>query len=175
MSAIYDAHFEAMQESLRKCREGGRRSIIAVGEMRLAIAWRYRLQLPLEDPSISPVTYWRWQWPLFECEVKYQELRYTLALCPPRGTAEEQRALVLEESCRRIRHIELKPGLFGYIQSGRANRDFQLFGNSAVAAHRNSEWLAGLWAFDRYDRFLEARFPCFTQNYHPGGSAPGPL
>jgi hypothetical protein len=79
MSAIYDAHYEAMQQGLRKCREGRGSSVIAVAEMRLAIAWRYRLGMPLADETVSPVAYWRWHWPRFESEVKYRELRYTLA------------------------------------------------------------------------------------------------
>jgi hypothetical protein len=82
---------------------------------------------------------------------------------------------VLEESCRHLRHIELIPGLFGYIQSGRTNRDFQLFGRNPTAAHHNSEWLAGLWAFDLYERHLESRFPFFTQGYPPGRAALGPI
>jgi hypothetical protein len=170
----YHEHFEALQKDLQEWPDHPGRGGLRVVEARLAIAWRYRLTLPLDRADLTTVWYWRWQWPRFECVVKYQELRYTLALCPPKGTAEEQRAVILEESCRRLRHIELNPGLFAYIQSGRTNRDFRLFGRNPTTAHLNSEWLAGLWAFDRYERYLEGRFPRFTPGYRPGRAALGP-
>jgi hypothetical protein len=175
MSAIYDAHYEAMQADLRKCHFGRRRSTITVAEMRMAIAWRYRLQLPLADSTISPITYWRWHWPRFDSEVKYQELRYTLSCYPPKGPAAEIRATILEEQVRRLRHIEINPALFGYVESGRIDRDLELFARDQGTTHASSEWIAGLWAFDRYDRYLEARFPRFMPGYRPGGAAQAPL
>jgi hypothetical protein len=83
----YHEHFEALQKDLQEWPDHPGRGGLRVVEARLAIAWLYRLQLPLDPADPATAAYWRWQWPRFECVVKYQELRYTLALCPPKGTA----------------------------------------------------------------------------------------
>lgn len=144
--------------------DGCGRASAKLAEIRLAVAWRYRRQLPLADPAVTTIQYWRWFWPRVESEVKYQELRYTLSLKPPKGRASTVHNAVLEEAGRRARHIALNQSLYRYILQGRGDRDRTFFDTDAATAHALSEWLAALWAFERYDAYLRSRYPnSFTQ------------
>lgn len=161
MSLIYDRHYDALQERLIRFQinRGRGGSALRISEIRLAIAWRYRRQLPLEDVTVTPTQYWRRYWPRIESVVKYEELRYTLALCPPRGSKAEQHAALLEETARRQRHIQTNPRLYTYIRLGRTDRDTTLFGEDLAVARTNGEWIAALRAFDRYVTWLGTRYP----------------
>jgi hypothetical protein len=160
----YDELYDEMQAVLEKRSHVRGRGAVQRAEIRLGIAWRYRNRLPLENIPVLPVTYWRWHWPRFESEVQYQELRYMLALYPPTGRAEEKRRALQEERVRRSRHIETDPKLFQYCRNGRFDMDGELFGSNPVVALANSEWIAKLWAFERYDYFIEGRFPRYAKD-----------
>jgi HTH-type transcriptional regulator / antitoxin HigA len=163
--SAYDELYEAMQVGLEKRSHVRGRGAVQRAEIRLAIAWRYRNRLPLGNVTVLPVTYWRWHWPRFESEVQYQELRYTLALCPPSGRAEEMRRAFQEERARRGRHIEIDPALFRYCCDGRFDLDGELFGGDPGVALANSAWIAKLWAFERYEFFIEGRFPRYAKDF----------
>jgi hypothetical protein len=160
MSLIYDNHYKSLQQKLlrHQIRRGRGGSAIKISEIRLAIAWRYRRELPLEDPTVTPTRYWRLYWPRIEAVVKYEELRYTLTLFPPKGTKAQRRATLLEEMGRRTRHVRANPMLYTYIRLDRHDRDARLFGGDPAIAQANSEWLASCWAFDRYDTWLNTRY-----------------
>jgi hypothetical protein len=158
----YEDLYEQLQAELGQRYHQRGRTAARNAETRLAIAWRYRHRLPLENVTVSPVTYWRWHWPRFESEVKYQEMRYTLGLFPPKGSREEMRRIILEERTRRVHHIQSDPELFSYLRNGRIDLDSELFTIEPAIAVKNSEWIAGLWAFDRYELFIEGRFPRLT-------------
>ena len=131
--------------------------------MRLAIAWRYRLQLPLEDASISPVTYWRLQWPLFECEVKYQEPQFTPGSIPTEGdggatASTRPRRILPPRSTYRAesRIVRLYP-------KWPQQPGFPTIRQQRGRGRRNSEWLAGLCRLlIGMIGSLQARFPRFT-------------
>jgi hypothetical protein len=159
MSTIYDAHYKALQQDLALFPDGRGRASAKLAEIRLAVAWRYRRQLPIKDPTVTTIPYWRWFWPRIESEVKYQELRYTLSLRPPKGKASTVHNAVLEEAGRRARHIALNPRLYKYILQGRRDQDRSLFDGNPATAYSHSKWLAALWAFERYDTFLRTRYP----------------
>lgn len=159
MSTIYDAHYADLQHDLALFPDGRGRAAAKLAEIRLAVAWRYRRQLPLKDPAVTTIPYWRWFWPRIESEVKYQELRYTLSLRPPKGRASTVHKAILEEAGRRARHIALNSKLYKYILQGRRDRDQLLFEAEPATAHSHSEWLAALWAFERYETFLRTRYP----------------
>jgi hypothetical protein len=161
MSLIYDLHFEALQKRLNiiQVTRGKGGTTLPISEIQLAIAWRARRQLPLHDPTVSMTDYWRRFFPRIEAEVKYRELRYTFALSPPKGTRAQRRTAFIEESARRKRHIEGNPILYTYIRMDRHDKDAALFGRDPAIAKANSEWLAGLWAFDRYQTWLSVRYP----------------
>ena len=128
-------------------------------EARLAIVWRYRQRLPPEDVPVLPVTFWRRHWPRFDSEVKYQELCYTYVLYPPKGSRTEKELMVLEERARCVNHIRSNLELFRYLRNFRIDRNGELFSGDPAVAYRNSGWIATLWAFDRYEFFVEQRFP----------------
>jgi hypothetical protein len=155
----YDDLYRQMQTELTQRDRHRGRSASRDAERRLAIAWRHRHLLPLENVAVLPVTYWRWHWPRFESEVKYQELRYTLGLFPPRGTREEKLRIILEERSRRVHHIRSNLELFTYLRNGRIDLDGELFTRDPAIAAKNSDWIAALWAFDRYELYIEERFP----------------
>jgi hypothetical protein len=160
----YDELYGEMQTELEQGSHVRGRGAVRRAEIRLGIAWRYRNRLPLGNVPVLPVTYWRWHWPRFESEVQYQEMRYTLALCPPRGRAEEMRRAFQEERARRRQHIETNQKLFRYCCNGRIDLDGELFGGDPEVALSNSEWIAKLWAFERYDYFIEGRFPRYAKD-----------
>jgi hypothetical protein len=145
MSTIYDAHFKALHHDLALFPDGRGRAAAKLAEVRLAVAWRYRRQLPLKDPAVTTIPYCRWFWPRIESEVKYQELRYTLSLRPPKGKASTVHNAVLEEAGRRARHIALNPSLYKYILQARRDRDRLLFDGDPAKAHTYSEGLAACY------------------------------
>jgi hypothetical protein len=170
MSTIYDAHYAALQHDLALFPDGRGRAAAKLAEIRLAVAWRYRRQLPLAEPAVTTIQYWRWFWPRIEGEVKYQELRYTLSLQPPKGRATTVHKTVLEEAGRRARHIALNPKLYKYILQGRRDQDRTLFDGDPATAYGHAEWLAALWAFERYETFLRTRYPD-SFSHHPSAQA----
>jgi hypothetical protein len=160
MSLCYDNHYQSLQQKLFRhqvCRGRGG-SALRITEIRLAIAWNYRRELPLKGIPVTPIAYWRLYWPRIESAVKYEELRYTLALFPPKGTKSQRRATLLEELTRRTRHMESNPRLYAYIRLDRHDQDARLFGQDPAIAQSNSEWLASCWAFDRYVTWLNIRY-----------------
>jgi hypothetical protein len=160
MSLVYDNHYASLQQKLLRhqvCRGRGG-SALRITEIRLAIAWRYRRQMPLVYTLVTPIQYWRHYWPRIEAVVKYEELRYILALFPPKGAKSQRRATLLEEMTRRTRHMESNPRLYAYIRLDCHDQDARLFGQDPAIVQSNSEWLTGCWAFDRYATWLNIRY-----------------
>jgi hypothetical protein len=167
LSAAYDQHYDKMIRALDAHYEGPVRLTAATAEIRLGIAWRYRQQLPLPGVTVGVIDYWRHCFPRIDAEVRFQELRYTLALFPPKGASAVVRKAVLQEHARRDRHIDSNPRLYTYLRLDRHDQDDTLFGQDPALALSNSQWLATLWAFDRYKDYLHRRYPRHITHYAP--------
>ena len=89
-------------------------------------------------------------------------MRYTLGLFPPKGRREEMRRIILEERTRRVHHIRSNPALFSYLRNGRIDLDGEFFTSDPAIAIKTSQWIAALWTCDRYEFFIEERFPRLT-------------
>jgi RteC protein len=161
MSTIYDQHYQLLKEKLSRYQpsRGRGHSAATVFEIRLGLAWRFLQELPLDDPSVGMAAYYRHYYPRIQSEVTYNELCYTLALTLPKGPKPQVRAMVVEEHYRIDRHIGSNPRLYAYIRLGRHDQDANLFGQDLQTAQHNSDWLAALWAFDRYKTYLNERYP----------------
>ncbi len=163
----YEGLYNELQAELGQHYDRRGRAAARDVEARLAIAWRYRHRLPLENVPLWPITYWRWHWPRFESEVKYQEMLYTFSCYLPTGTRAERQQLFFEERARRVGHIRSDPEFFRYLRNGRIDRDRKMFMGDVATAQQHSEWIALLWAYDRYEDFIAARFPGFSKKRLP--------
>jgi hypothetical protein len=140
-------------------------------EKGFGIAWRYRNQLPLTDVPASPMAYFKRWLPLFEAEIKYQELRYYAEKFQPEGPLPERQNFLLRELGRRERLIAGTPDLYSYFERGATDRDEELFGSDEGTAAEHVGRIAGFLALARYDKYLELHFRnLFKQEPHDPSS-----